>query len=222
MSEPIETIPASPPPPDESPFNEALRVWQAILTSPKEETYAQLAVGGQAKTAYLWIFLASAVSMFITFLFGGMQSSDMLETVGVSMIALLCMAPFMGAFVTLFAALGTALVQWFAKLMGGEGNFDSLMYLYGGIAAPVSLISSVLNIIPFVGGIFGSLLSFYSIYMQVVAVKAVNRFSWGKAVAAALLPALLIFLLVGCCIALVLLLIGPSMGEVFSQIQTMP
>ena len=54
------------------------------------------------------------------------------------------------------------------------------------------------------------------IVLNVTAVKAVHRFGWGEAIGASLLPAAL--LLIPIIVIAVLLLMGPVIGNIFSNI----
>jgi hypothetical protein len=124
--------------------------------------------------------------------------------------------------VVLFAAF-TGVVQWIAGLFGGRGSFEKLVYVLAAITVPFTLISALLTLlsaIPFVGLCFGlvSLLAgLYVLYLQVMAVKAVNQFDWGKAAASLLLPVLVLF----CCVFVVAFglasMLGPQLQEILNE-----
>jgi Na+-transporting NADH:ubiquinone oxidoreductase subunit NqrD len=96
------------------------------------------------------------------------------------------------------------------------------------ISVPISLVSSVFT--PFSGipvlgictGIVSSLLGLYALFLQVTAVKAVNKFGWGQAAGSVLLPGLVFF----CCALVIfgiLLSMGVAIGETFESInQSLP
>jgi hypothetical protein len=104
------------------------------------------------------------------------------------------------------------------------GTFDKLAYASAAISVPFSLLTGVLTLfaaIPFVGlctGIISLLLSFYVLFLQITAVKAVNRFGWGAAIGTVLLPVLVIGFFCGCLVIGGLTLLGPTIGDVFSSI----
>ncbi len=221
MNDPIETIP-SPPASGKNDLASWAEIWKTLLTNPNEAVYAQIAATGKATTAYLWIFIGISFGMLVSFVLGSFTSENMQEAIGMGLLGLLCMAPFFGALITLFAALNVALVQWGARLFGGEGNYEQLMYLYGGIHGPLSAISGLFAIIPLFGGLASSVLSLYGFYLSIVAVKAVNRFGTGKAIAAIFIPILLFTLLAVCCFVIVAMLMGPTIDEIFRSLQTMP
>jgi len=68
-------------------------------------------------------------------------------------------------------------------------------------------------------GLLGFGLSIYLFVLDVMVVKAVNNIGTLQAVGALILPGLVIFLFFCCCVALGLALLGPQIGNVFSQIQ---
>jgi hypothetical protein len=117
-------------------------------------------------------------------------------------------------------------------VFGGVGTFDKLAYALAAISVPFSLVSmflSPLNSIPYVNYCSNALiigLSIYVLILQVMAVKGINRFGWGPALGSVFLPGLVIALVCGCLVIGGLMLMGPSIGNVFSDInnslQTVP
>lgn len=207
------------------------QTWIKALTKPSEETYAQIAASPQAKTgtALLWVFVASLIQSFIVFLMQGvlmsrmMQGSGFENQMGTGLVGVLCGAPVAAAIsVVLFAAF-TGVVQWIAGLFGGRGSFEKLVYVLAAITVPFTLISALLTLlsaIPFVGLCFGlvSLLAaLYVLYLQVMAVKAVNQFDWGKAAASLLLPVVVLF----CCVFVFVFglasMLGPQLQEILNE-----
>ena len=208
------------------------RTWIDALTKPREETYAQIAASPQAKTgtALLWVFVASLIQSFIVFLMQGvlmnrmMQGSGFENQMGTGLAGVLCGAPVFAAIsVVLFAAF-TGVVQWIAGLFGGRGSFEKLVYVLAAITVPFTLISALLTLlsaIPFVGLCFGlvSLLAaLYVLYLEVMAVKAVNQFDWGKAAASLLLPVLVLF----CCVFVFAFglasMLGPQLQDILNEV----
>jgi hypothetical protein len=78
-----------------------------------------------------------------------------------------------------------------------------------------------LNVVPYLNictGLISFGLSIYAIYLQITAVKAVNRFGWGAAAGSVLLPGFVIAFVCGCLVVVTLMLLGPMIGNVFSGI----
>jgi hypothetical protein len=57
------------------------------------------------------------------------------------------------------------------------------------------------------------------LYLEVAAVKAVHHFGWGEAAAALFLPAILIGLLCGFLFLALMKMAGPSINDIFRQLQ---
>jgi len=217
-------------------FASWLNTWITAVTKPNEQTYVDLAGQPEAKAnkAYLWVFIASTLGTLVAGLLqalvlamgfgqGGTQLYS--QMAGGSIVSVICAAPIAGGVSVLGFMIGTGVTQWVAKLFGGTGTFNKLAYVMGAISVPITLVSSIItpfSVITYLGIVIG-LLSFalgcYAIYLEVLAVKAVNQFSWGKAIGSVILPALVIGLLCACIVVVVLLLLGPAIGNVFSQVQ---
>lgn len=216
------------------------QIWIDAITKPNEENFRKLAAlpNAKASRAYLWVFLSYVVVialigiMQLTFGLSSMTSqfssygmdSVPIEDMGISLIGFLCASPFLGGIAVLGFILGTALIQWMAKLFGGTGTFDKLAFVFGAIDAPMALISGVvsaLSFIPIVGILFSLAsfgLSIYAFVLHVFAVKAVDDLDTGKAVGAILLPGLLFFLLICCCVFIIFALAGASAGDLFNGV----
>jgi hypothetical protein len=117
---------------------------------------------------------------------------------------MLCVAPVLAALSTLVFALVVAVVQWLARMFGGTGNYDQLAYALAAIAAPVTILTGILNLlgaIPYVGfcfGLLGFLAAIYVLVLQIMAVKGVNHISWGGAIGAYFIPVLVLGFLCAC------------------------
>ena len=212
------------------------QVWINALTKPYEQTYADIANSPNAKasTAYLWVFISSLISSFLSLLVQGAVIRSQLSTVGDgklgsgflgSAITLLCGTPIAAAIYTLIFAIITALTQWIAKMFGGRGTNDQIAYVFAAIGVPYTLISGVfilLSAIPFVGLCFRIILGlagFYILFLEITAVKAINQFGWGQAAGSVLIPGASIFLVCCCLVFGVSMIAGASISKVFQQLQ---
>jgi len=216
------------------------QVWIKALTRPSEQTYAELAASPNAKanTAYLWYFVAALVQFFFVSLVQGAVMKRTLEQMGGgqygqfnsgggiagTLITAVCGAPVLAVIGVLFFALGTAIVQWIAKMFGGRGNFTQLAYVLSAILSPFLLLSSVLTLlsaIPFVGLCFSlvsMLAGLYVLVLEIMAVKGVNQFGWGAAIGSLFIPGLVVGFVCGCLVIGSLMALGPIIGNVFSGI----
>jgi hypothetical protein len=216
------------------------QIWLKALTQPVEKTFSEIAASPHAKqgTAYLWLFLAGLVNSIVTLGLQGVTMRRLQEYIppeaanifgpaqisGTGLVGVICGAPITALFGVLFFAVGVALIQWIAKMFGGSGDFNRMVYTFACIAAPLNLVSAVLSLfaaIPFVGILFG-LVSFvvaiYGLFLSVLAVKAVNQFGWGAALGSVLLPWAVFICLCACVIIVSLAILGPMIGNVFSTI----
>jgi len=197
----------------------------------------------KARSAYVWVFLAGALSGLINSvtqtviaLIALRQSSP--DVVGspvagsvfgvMGLLGALCAVPIAGVFAVIGFALSVGIVHATARFFGGQGTFDRLAYAFGAIAAPASIISAFLipfNAIRYV--VFCTLpvillLGLYVLYLEVTAVKAVHQCSWGEAAAAFFMPTILLVLLCGLLVLGTIKLAGPSFNELMQQMQQLP
>jgi hypothetical protein len=205
MNEQMNT-PMLPPP---SGVAEWFSVWKDAVTKPNGRHFHGLLNTKSRTNALLWIFLKSA--NFFLRPGTGQVTRQMMQNFGMEdfrdgwqhfarqFVVRLCLIS------VVLTALMIGIVQLIAKMFGGHGTFDQLAYAMAAILTPFSLISGVLTLlsaIPYVGSCFGivSLLAgLYVLVLEIMAVKGVNQFGWGQAIASLLLPS---FVLV-CCIAVV-------------------
>ncbi|MGA7195093.1 MAG: YIP1 family protein [Anaerolineales bacterium] len=214
------------------------QVWIDALTKPNENTFAEMASSPNAKamTAYIWVFVTLLIELFFSFLVngalvrrafdqGGFGGSLPGGGVGIALIGAVCGGPIFAVVITIFFAIGTALVQWIAKMFGGKGTNDQLTYTFGAIAAPVYLISTVfvlLGAIPFVGICFRIitwLLGLYVLVLYIMATKGVNQFGWERAAGSVLIPIVVVFLVCCCLGAIASMAAGAGLKGFFQQLQ---
>ena len=213
-----------------------LAVWIKAVTRPSEQTFVEISEHPDAlpKTAYIWVFLVGTLSGIVTGVIQGILLATGLgnsqfgsasgASVGGALIGAICASPIAGGLSVLFFALWVAVIQWIAKLFGGKGSYDKLVYAAAAISVPVSLISMLLvpfNSVPYLNictGLLSFGVSMYALFLQITAVKAVNRFGWGQAAGSVLLPALAVGLLCGCLVFLTFMALGPVLSNVFSGI----
>ena len=223
-----------------------LPVWIKAVTQPNEQTFVDITESPDAnpKTAYIWVFIAGTISGIIQAIassFGSARGLSALSQIpGLeqyipqssggggfaigSLIGGVCASPLAGVLSVVFFALGVAIIQWIAKMFGGTGTYDKLIYAMAAITVPFTLVSavfSVFSLIPFVGlctGLISLGLGIYALVLQVMAVKAVNRFGYGQAVGSVFIPGCVVFIFCACIIFGGMLLLGPVIGNVFQSI----
>lgn len=205
-----------------------LSVWVKAITQPNEQTFVDITESPdmKAQTAYIWVFIAGTISGIIQAIAQAISTATGLNALSQipgleqylpqtsggggfafgALVGGICASPFVGLLSVLFFALLVAIIQWIAKLFGGTGTYDKLLYAFAAISVPFTIISSLFvlfSAIPFVGictGIISLGLSIYALVLQVMAVKAVNRFGWGPAAGSVFIPGCVVFILCACVI----------------------
>jgi len=224
--------------PEPSGFSSWFSTWMEAVTKPNEQTYARIASSPNAKltTALLWVFLGSLVNFFVATLVQGAVMGQMMQqfgqfgienvpvrSLGGGFLSAICGAPVGAVISVVFFVIFAGVVQWVAKMFGGTGTFDQMIYVFAAITVPFTLVSSVMTLlaaIPYVGacfGLLGFLAGIYVLVLEVMAVKGVNQFGWGQAAGALFLPGIVIFCCVAAVVAGVVSLLIPVVRETYSQ-----
>ena len=213
-----------------------LPVWIKAITQPNEQTFVDITEDPNmsARTAYIWVFLVGTLSGIIQAFGTAIRAasgfgSRLQQIPGIgqyfphsasgggagALIGGICLSPFAGLLAVLFFALIVAIIQWIAKMFGGSGTYDKLLYAFAAIYVPLTIVSSLfvlLSAIPYVGICMVVLsfgLSIYAFVLQVIAVKAINRFGWGPAAGSVLIPGCLVIILCACVVGGSVALIMP-------------
>lgn len=102
--------------------------------------------------------------------------------------------------------IGSGLQFLGARVFGGDGEFRSHFYLLAVIQVPITILggaATLLALIPgigFIGGLVGLGLTIFGLIITVRAIKAVHDLATGRAVAALILPPVILIFLGGCLI----------------------
>ncbi len=213
-----------------------LSVWMKVVTKPGEQTFIEITEHPDisSRTAYIWVFLSYALSIVVAgiiqsiLIASGLNNQLGVEgagaSVGTTVFVTICASPITGAISVLFFALMTAITQWIAKLFGGTGNYDKLLYAFAAIFTPYTLASIFLiplSSVPYLNictGLFSFGLILYYLFLKITAVKAINGFGWGQAIGAVMLPSLASLFVCGCIAVASFMLLAPMIGNVFSSI----
>ncbi len=232
-----EYMPPLPPiPPDNVPpgavtpplsWSEA---WIKALTRPNLESYEEIANSSSVNTntALTWVFVATLIGFVVeivaALVFNTGQTgyyaggATLTNTTGSSFISLCC-APVGAIIAVVVFAIVNGITHLIARALGGTGKYEQLVYTVGAYSAPLTIISAVLYSIPCVG-LFNIVLGIYGIVLNVIAVKAVHRFGWGQAILSSIAIWIILVIFVAVVVIVVLALLGPSIGNIFSNITT--
>jgi hypothetical protein len=203
-------------------------VWSSALLRPSERTYDDIIHDPRATTgrAIVWLVISSLVgfiiSLVIQIVVGGALDQLVQETntdagAGTLIIALICGAPLVVVFSIIGLAISTGITQFVAGALGGNGTFEKLFYAFAAFTAPLSLVSSLLGSVPLINCL-AIPLGFYAFYLEILAIRTVNQFSWGKAITTLVLVFIGILVVIAFVAAIMLAIIGPTLGNVFSNI----
>ncbi len=201
--------------------------WTKALTKPTEASYQELITDPAAGPgrAYAFIAVTAAISFLIAYLlhmlFGlSIAGENFLFS---SALGLVCGLPFAIGLTMLALTVSAGLLQWVAGMLGGTGNFSKLVYAFACFFAPMSVATSILSAAPIINLLVYPLM-IYNLFLEVVAIKAVNGFSWGKSIITMVVPMVVLFGIVCGLTILFLALLGPTIGNIFSNIvqQTAP
>jgi hypothetical protein len=204
--------------------------WTSAIFKPSVATFERIANDPQASIlrAGLWVFFGALIGMFISVPLSLAFNPDLVNKlqqltgeIGSALTAtvglMLCVVPLSAIFSVVGMIISGALIQLVARLLGGQGTLEGTLNGLAAITAPLTPVSALLGTIPVVGGCLALPLSLYILVLNVMAVKASNRFGWGAAVAAVLLPGLVIGGLC-CCVAFALAsAIGVALPELLNQ-----
>lgn len=189
-------------------INPSVATFESILRDP----------GLSDKRAHMWIFVSTLVGIMIRILITiGINSSPRLSTLkefnpssttqdpGL-LVCTLFISPFIAVFMVMFTS---GILQWFARMFGGTGTYSKLLYARAAYIAPLNIVMSPLSAVPLVSYL-NILIGLYLCILEVIAVKTVNRFSWGSAIVTTLLPVMVLGMLLGCIILAIAFRLGGS------------
>ena len=208
-------------------------VWASVLTQPSVATFETILGDPQAtdRRACTWVFMSALIgytfSMFVQALVSGLNGSasqagsSIASAVGISLIAMLCAAPFSALGAVLGLVTSAGITQLIANALGGTGTYSKLVYAFAAYIAPLTLLTSLLGAIPLVNCL-AVLPGIYGLVLNVIAVKAVNQFGWGRAIASSVFILLVALVLVAIIWIVVLALLGPSIRDMFYNFRGTP
>ena len=197
--------------------------WTNALTRPSVATFEELAGDPRATAgrAYLWIAAASIIGVLVQIVLVYVQIQDLILPGYSSLVLSSMMTTAVGLVVASLVAflIASGAAHLVARLLGGRGTYSALAFAYASYSAPLTLINYVLGGLP-----LGVLLNcvtvatgLYALVLAVTAVRAVHQIDTGKAIVAALaIPFLFVCLAVG--IIVLLAILGPAVGNIFSEI----
>lgn len=231
----------APMPPESAGFAGWFSTWMNAVSKPSEQNYAVMAEHPDAQSnsrAFTWVFLAGTFAAIISGVLSAILElagfapqipglSDLIGSAPRSALAslgiALCTSPINGAISVLFFAIFVGILQWVAKMFKGTGTFSQLAYVMAAISVPVSLVTSLLTpfsatgVIGYCFSVITLLVALYAMYLQLLAIKAVNKFGWGEAAGSYFLPLILIACICFCIAFGLASIFGVAYSELLNQ-----
>ena len=177
-------------------------VWSTALTVQDYADYADLLDDPKATLgrAFTWIALAGLVNAAVLPVFMLLNPSlgDFSE-MGIFMFGMLIAVPIMGI---IGFAIWAGIQNIFAVLLGGTGYYTRTAYALAAFTAPMTILTSLFLIVPIVGQCLAIPLSFYTLVLNVRALRASHSLSILAALGVVFGPS--IFLMIFVCLAMVM------------------
>lgn len=216
-------------------LSETWQTWLRVLTSPNEATFEaeRLKPSATLTTALIWMLIAGAVAGVLGWLqsimmAGAIQGAipQLLETMDLPAETEAQLTPLLnsGALGGLGAAnlwsiisvpvgflIGVGILWLLARLLGGVGEFGRYAYLNAAFTAPLTILSAVLGLIPFLGCL-GFILYIYQLVLSYYATKVEHQLSSGRAMIVVLIPVIFALLLVMCLVFFVVGMLATIMN----------
>jgi hypothetical protein len=171
-----------------------IQVWIKAITEPHVASFQQILDDPAARMTrgLIWLFTVSLIyaliSMLVSFISYQRFSDYGLGTeTDYSILLILCGTPIIAIITMVGYLLSSAIFNLIARLLGGEGNFEKLVYITSAFISPMLLITGVIAFIPIVN-LLSYLTGIYTLVLYVVAFMTVYKFSTGKAILAYFLP----------------------------------
>ena len=197
------------------------------VTKPNVGTYeAEIPNASPVKTL-IGVTIVAVISFIFSLLFAGAAMSQLgplmsqispdsnIDTTALAGGTGIGSALFGLIFTYIFFYIGAGIQYLVAKMLGGQGQgFGTHAYLDSLNYTPIKVVSTIVSIIPVVGGLVSLVLTIYQLYLQGLGLQASQRLPAGKAMLAAFTP-LIIGAVLGClslvaCAGLIASIVGST------------
>jgi hypothetical protein len=173
-------------------FQELINGSIAVLTKPAVATFEE-----HEKDNLLWALIYSVIAGVINAVLAAI--SLQISGTGASMGSAIGSGIF-GTIIGLLISWG--ITFGLGRAFGGTGSFGELAWDFALFSAPLTVASSILNLIPFIGGIAVIALAIYNFYLSYLAIQSGMNLPSQKALYVILIE-VAIFVVIVVCIALV-------------------
>jgi hypothetical protein len=208
--------------------SETWQTWLRVVTNPNEPVFEEERQKPQAtlSTALIWMVIVGAIAAVLS-LIQSVISAGALQSSITQALAMYDLPPELrsqleqvlnsgvlgglgglglGAIITVPIGflISTGIYFVIAKLLGGKGEFGRYAYLNATFSAPLTILSSLLSLIPGLGGCIAIFVSIYQVVLTYYATKVEHQLSSGRALMVVLLPLIAFFVFFACMITLLI------------------
>lgn len=185
-------------------------IWWDVWRNPGVGSFQALLQDADHSTArgFIWIAVTSLIVALATSVFSVRSLQNYEPNFASPMVYYLCVVILTPIFAILGVTISTGIYHGIARLLGGRGTWSDLVICVCAVTAPSALIAGVIALITFLilqiplAFFIPSLLSFifgiYAIVLYIIALKASENLSSGKAVLVYFIPALIAGLIFLC------------------------
>lgn len=180
--------------------------WVKVITRPSPPTFASEIPDANWGTAILGALIYGVVAFLIAAFF----------TRSITVFIGEAISSTLGSVIGLF--IGSGILYLVAKTVGqGQGGFMTQTYLYSLYTFPLAIVSSLLGLIPVLGGIVGIVISIFELFLTYYMLQPAHRMSPDKA-----RQVVLVLVLLGVVLGIILVffvfsLLGSRVNIVMSQ-----
>ena len=184
-------------------------IWWDVWVHPGVASFQALLQEADHSTTrgFIWIAVTSLIVALATSVLtvGSLQNYE--PNFASPMVYYLCVVILTPIFAIIGLTISTGIYHGIARLLGGTGTWSDLVICVCAVTAPSALIAGVIALITFLVQFpllffIPSLLSFlfgiYAIVLYIIALKASENISGGKAVLVYFIPVIIVGLIVLC------------------------
>jgi len=171
-------------------------VWITALTQPNLNAYESLRLNPYAlpSRTYIWLLSAGMISGLVGVLglalnpqysmaVSILEQASQIENIGSTIgAALFCLVPFSGVMFLINTAISVGVMHLIAMAFNGNGKYSEFLYLVAAFSAPLTVVSVILGLIPFVNICLVPPLSIYRVVLYVQAIKSAHGLDTIRAV----------------------------------------
>lgn len=198
-------------------FQEMINGSIAVLTKPSVATFEE-----HERNNLTWALIYSVIAGVINAIIAAIAASLGLGTANMAGLdpemAAAAQPSIIGAvFGAIIFTVLVLLISWgitfgLGRAFGGTGQFGELAYGLSLFAAPLTVIGSLLGLIPFIGGIAAFALSVYNLYLTYLAIQSGMNLPSNKALYVILIEFAIAMAIVLCFVLFFAVVIAAIMG----------